>query len=133
MENWTISNAVCQNPRSQKKFFDKSIEDGEPAKPKKEKKEEKDRKDKPESVAKKPKSKKEKKRKQLTIRESVLPSLARKSQRLSSDDIWYMFQVSKGSVLLSNLHVLQNLIYSNATQNEHLYGSAFHIFLSYLQ
>ena len=58
MENWTISNAVCQNPRSQKKFFDKSIEDGEPAKPKKEKKEEKD---KPESVAKKPKSKKEKK------------------------------------------------------------------------
>lgn len=129
MENWTISNAVCQNPRSQKKFFDKSIEDGEPAKPKKEK-EKKDRKDKPESVVKKPKSKK---RKQLTIRESVLPSLARKSQRLSSDDIWYMFHVSKGSVLLSNLHVLQNLIYSNATKNEHLYGSAFHIFLSYLQ
>ena len=36
-----------------------------------------------------------------------------------------MFQVSKGSVLLSNLHVLQTLIYSNATKHEHLYGSAF--------
>jgi len=53
--------AVELKTRSQKKFFDKSIEDGEPAKPKKEKKEKKDRKDKPESVVKKPKSKKEKK------------------------------------------------------------------------
>ena len=56
MENWTIYIAVCQNTRSQRKFFDKSVDEGEQAKPKKEKK---DKKDKSESL-KKPKGKKEK-------------------------------------------------------------------------
>ena len=59
MENWTIYIAVCQNTRSQRKFFDKSVDEGEQAKPKKEKKEKKDKKDKSESL-KKPKGKKEK-------------------------------------------------------------------------
>lgn len=59
MKNWTISNAVCQNPSSQKKFFDKSVDDTDEVKPKvkKDKKEKKDKKDKSDS-GKKPKSKK---------------------------------------------------------------------------